>query len=116
VKKTPEQERDEFDAAVDAMPADEQAIARALIAAVTEVAPQLEPRLFYAMPAFALDGKTICFFQSATKFKTRYCTVGFTDSAKLDDGTFWPTSYALSELTPQLENELRKLLARAVGK
>jgi len=116
VRKSAEDNRLEFEAAVGAMPAGEQALAGALTAAVAEVAPQLEPRLFYSMPAFALDGKTICFFQSAIKFKTRYCTLGFTDSAKLDDGTFWPTSYALSELTPKLEVELRKLLARAVGK
>ncbi|MFM7030644.1 MAG: iron chaperone [Micrococcales bacterium] len=116
MKKTSEQERGEFDAAVEAMSAGEQALARALVEAVAQVAPQLEPRLFYSMPAFALDGKTICFFQSATKFKTRYCTLGFTDTAKLDDGTFWPTSFALSELTPEVETELRKLLARAVGK
>jgi len=115
MKKSAEEDRLEFEAAIATMPEDERAIARALAAAAAEVSPQLTPRLFYAMPAFALDGKTICFFQSASKFKTRYCTLGFTDNANLDDGTFWPTAFAVTKLTPELERQLRALLRRATS-
>jgi uncharacterized protein YdhG (YjbR/CyaY superfamily) len=82
---------------------------------VTTTAPTLEPRTWYGMPAYARDGKVICFFQSAAKFKTRYATLGFSDEAVLDDGTMWPTSYALTELTAADEARIGALVKKAVG-
>ena len=79
-------------------------------------APALAPKTWYGMPAYALDGKTICFFQAATKFKVRYATFGFQPDAKLDDGDMWPTSFALIELTPDTEARLTELVRRAAGK
>jgi uncharacterized protein YdhG (YjbR/CyaY superfamily) len=78
-------------------------------------APGIAPRLWYGMPAYAKDGKVVCFFQPGQKFKTRYSTLGFSDKAKLDDGTMWPTSYALTKLTPQGEAKIRELVKRAVA-
>ena len=78
-------------------------------------APDLTPRLWYGMPAYAKDGSVICFFQSSGKFRTRYMTLGFSDKAHLDDGVMWPTSFALMELTPAEEERIRALLKRAVS-
>jgi uncharacterized protein YdhG (YjbR/CyaY superfamily) len=78
-------------------------------------APTLSPKTWYGMPAYARDGQTVCFFQSATKFKTRYATLGFSDKAHLDDGTFWPNAYALMELTPAVEARIVALVKKAVG-
>lgn len=82
---------------------------------VKENAPNLTPRLWYGMPAYAREGKVICFFQSAQKFKARYATLGFSDSAKLDEGDMWPTSYALTRMTALEEAKITALLKRAVG-
>lgn len=82
---------------------------------VKENAPNLTPRLWYGMPAYAREGKVICFFQSAQKFKARYATIGFSDSAKLDEGDMWPTSYALTRMTALEEAKITALLKRAVG-
>jgi uncharacterized protein YdhG (YjbR/CyaY superfamily) len=82
---------------------------------VTSVAPELSARTWYGMPAWALRGKVVCFFQAADKFGTRYATLGFTDSAQLDDGEMWPTSFALTEITPTVEERISELIARAVG-
>jgi uncharacterized protein YdhG (YjbR/CyaY superfamily) len=95
------------------MPEADRAIAERLHAIVKEVAPGLSPKTWYGMPAYAKDGKVLCFFQSAHKFKTRYATVGFTDSAKLDKGAMWPTSYALTELTPAEEKKIAALVKKA---
>jgi uncharacterized protein YdhG (YjbR/CyaY superfamily) len=76
-------------------------------------APQLAPKLWYGMPAYARDGKIVCFFQDAHKFKARYATLGFNDGAKLDDGTVWPTAFALTALTAADEKRLGELIARA---
>ena len=78
-------------------------------------APQLAPKTWYGMPAYAKDGNIVCFFQSAGKFKARYATLGFTDKAHLDDGEMWPTSYALRTLTPADEAKIAKLMKRAVA-
>ncbi|WP_396446413.1 iron chaperone [Actinomadura sp.] len=82
---------------------------------VTVNAPALAPRLWYGMPAYALDGKVVCFFQSAAKFKARYATLGFNDAAKLDDGPMWATAFALTEVTPEVEKRIAELVKRAVG-
>jgi uncharacterized protein YdhG (YjbR/CyaY superfamily) len=84
-------------------------------AVVTATAPALEPRLWYGSPAYALDGKVVCFFQPATKFKTRYATLGFSDQAKLDEGTMWPTGFALTEVTPEVEARIAALVKRALS-
>ena len=78
-------------------------------------APDLAPRLWYGMPAYAKDGKVVCFFQPAQKFKARYATLGFNDPAKLDDGTMWPTAFALTRLTADDEARIRALLKKAVS-
>ncbi|TQK42564.1 uncharacterized protein YdhG (YjbR/CyaY superfamily) [Streptomyces sp. SLBN-118] len=84
-------------------------------AVVTASAPVLEPKLWYGMPAYALDGKVVCFFQSAEKFKARYATLGFSDQAKLDEGTMWATSFALTEVTAELEARIGALVKQAVS-
>ena len=78
-------------------------------------APALTPRLWYGMPAYALNGKVVCFFQSAEKFKTRYMTLGFSDKANLDQGNMWPTSFALKELTDTEELRIAELVKKAVS-
>ncbi len=82
---------------------------------VTETAPELEPRTWYGMPAYAKDGNVLCFFQCAQKFKARYSTLGFSDKARLDDGTFWPNAYALTKLTPDVEARIGALVKQAVS-
>ena len=97
------------------MPEPDRAIAKRLHAIVTKTAPDLAPRTWYGMPAYAKGGKVVCFFQSAQKFKTRYATLGFSDSANLDAGAMWPTSYALKKLTAAEEAKIVALVTRAVG-
>ncbi|HEY0249593.1 MAG TPA: DUF1801 domain-containing protein [Gryllotalpicola sp.] len=82
---------------------------------VRTAAPHLDPKLWYGMPAYAVHGKVVCFFQGAKKFTTRYSTVGFTDAAQLDDGAMWPTAFAVTELTPAVEERLGELVRRAAG-
>jgi uncharacterized protein YdhG (YjbR/CyaY superfamily) len=84
-------------------------------AVVTTVAPVLAPKLWYGMPAYALDGKIVCFFQSAEKFKARYATLGFSDQAKLDDGPMWAAGFALTEVTAEVEERIEALVKRAVS-
>ncbi len=86
-------------AKIAAMPEPDRALAERLHAIITASAPALSPRTWYGMPAYAKDGTVVCFFQSAPKFNTRYATLGFSDTAHLDDGTLWPTAFALKELT-----------------
>ena len=97
------------------LPEGDRAMAERLHAVVKASAPDLAPRLWYGMPAYAKDGKVLCFFQSADKFKSRYATFGFDDSANLDDGPMWPTSFALKELTPAAEARIAELVKRAVS-
>jgi len=82
---------------------------------VSTTAPDLAPRTWYGMPAYATDGDVICFFQPAQKFKARYSTLGFSDKANLDDGTFWPNAYALTELTADIEERISALVKQAVS-
>lgn len=93
----------------------ERSMAARLHAIIQEVAPQLAPRTWYGMPAYAKDGQVVCFFQSAGKFKSRYATLGFSDTARLDEGAFWPTSFALVELTGEVEDKIRALVKKAVS-
>jgi len=97
------------------MPAADRALAERFHAIVSQHAPSLSPRTWYGMPAYARDGRVVCFFQSAAKFKARYATVGFSDRANLDAGNMWPTSFALKQLTAAEERALAELLRRAVG-
>ena len=97
------------------MPAADRELATRLHAVVTSSAPDLAPKTWYGMPAYARDGKVVCFFQGAFKFKARYATLGFNDAANLDDGTMWPTAFALTALTPAVEKKIADLVKRAVS-
>jgi hypothetical protein len=97
------------------MPAPDRAMAKRLHAIIKASAPALSPRLWYGMPAYAKDDKVVCFFQSAQKFKTRYATLGFSDAANLDEGSLWPTAFALKELTAAEEARIGALVKRAVS-
>ena len=97
------------------MPKADRALATRIHAIVTETAPALWPKTWYGMPAYARDGKVVCFFQSAQKFKTRYATLGFSESANLDKGALWPVAYALTELSPADEAKIRALVKKAVS-
>jgi uncharacterized protein YdhG (YjbR/CyaY superfamily) len=97
------------------LPEPDRAMAERIHAIVMDAAPALTPRTWYGMPAYALDGKVVCFFQSAQKFKSRYATLGFNDAAKLDDGSMWPTAFALVRLTSKEEAKIRALVEKAVG-
>jgi hypothetical protein len=102
-------------AKIEAMQGPDRAMAERLHALVKETAPELSPRTWYGMPAYAKDGKVVCFFQSGQKFKTRYATFGFSDKANLDEGAMWPTAYALTELTAADEERIAALVRRAVS-
>jgi hypothetical protein len=97
------------------MPEPDRAMGERLHAVIKASAPALSPRLWYGMPAYAKDGKVVCFFQSAQKFKTRYATFGFSDKANLDEGTMWPTTFALTELTAADEARIGALVKKAVS-
>jgi uncharacterized protein YdhG (YjbR/CyaY superfamily) len=97
------------------MPEPERTIATRLHTIITTNAPGLWPKTWYGMPAYARDGKVVCFFQSAQKFKSRYATLGFSDTANLDDGAMWPTSFALKELTAAEEARIIALVKKAVS-
>jgi uncharacterized protein YdhG (YjbR/CyaY superfamily) len=96
------------------MPEPDQAMATRLHEIITASAPTLSPKTWYGMPAYAKDGKVVCFFQSADKFKARYATLGFNDSANLDDGAMWPTAFALRKLTAAEEKKIAALVRKAV--
>ncbi|MEO3940366.1 DUF1801 domain-containing protein [Paenarthrobacter nicotinovorans] len=97
------------------MPEADKVMAERLHAIVREHAPELTPKTWYGMPAYAKDGKNIVFFKSADKFKSRYATLGFEENATLDDGDMWPTSFAVKEITPEVEAKIVELIKRAVG-
>jgi uncharacterized protein YdhG (YjbR/CyaY superfamily) len=97
------------------MPEPDRALAERLHAIVKASAPDLSPKTWYGMPAYAKDGKVVCFFQSAEKFKSRYATFGFSDEANLDEGAMWPTSFALKELTAAEEAKIAALVKKAVS-
>ncbi len=97
------------------MPEPERTLAGRLHEIIAASAPVLAPRLWYGMPAYARDGKVVCFFQSAQKFNTRYATLGFSDAAALDEGAMWPTAFALKELTAAEETRISALVKKAVS-
>ena len=97
------------------MPAPDRAMAKRLHAIIKGSAPTLSPRTWYGMPAYAKDGKVVCFFQSGQKFKTRYATLGFSDAANLDEGTMWPNAYALTKLTTADEARISALVKKAAS-
>ncbi len=94
---------------------DDRVIAERLHELITKTAPELTPRTWYGMPAYAKDGKVVCFFQDAGKFKARYLTLGFQDAANLDDGSMWPTSFAVTKLTKAVEKDIATLVKKAVS-
>jgi uncharacterized protein YdhG (YjbR/CyaY superfamily) len=102
-------------AAISAMSGSDRAIAEGIHAVVKATAPELAPRTWYGMPAYAKDGKVVCFFQSAQKFKTRYATFGFQHDAHLDDGHMWPVAFAVTEWTATEETAVAALVKKAVG-
>ncbi|MET7645075.1 DUF1801 domain-containing protein [Streptomyces sp. NPDC005426] len=93
----------------------DRALAERIHDIIKTTAPELAPKLWYGMPAYARDGKVVCHFQSAEKFKSRYATLGFSDQAVLDDGVMWPTAYALTKLTPADEERISALIKKAAG-
>ena len=93
----------------------DRAMGERLHAIIKASAPVLTPRLWYGMPAYAQDGKVVCFFQSAQKFKTRYATLGFNDKANLDEGGLWPVAFAVKELTPAEEEKIAALVKQAAS-
>ena len=102
-------------AAIAAMSPPDRALAERVHELVTAAAPDLSPKTWYGMPAYAKDGNVVCYFKPAQKFKTRYATLGFSDRANLDDGSMWPTEYALKKLTRADETRIRALLKQAVS-
>ena len=102
-------------AAIVAMKEPDRAMAKRLHAIIKASAPALSPKTWYGMPAYAKDGKVVCFFQSAQKFKTRYATFGFSDAADLDKGAMWPTAFALTQLTATEEAKIGALVKKAVS-
>jgi uncharacterized protein YdhG (YjbR/CyaY superfamily) len=102
-------------AAIAEMPESDRVMAERIHAIVTANAPALWPKTWYGMPSYARDGKVVCFFQSAQKFTSRYATFGFNDTANLDEGAMWPTSFALKELTAAEEAQIASLVKKAVS-
>jgi hypothetical protein len=120
-QKNPDQRADKADgesavlAAIIAMPGPDRAVGERLHAIIKASAPALSPKLWYGMPAYAKDGKVICFFRSGQKFKERYMTLGFNNEAKLDEGHMWPITFALKELTAAEESKIGALVKKAVS-
>jgi len=112
-------EKEEGESAVIAkiaeMSKQDRSMAERLREIIKASAPDLTPRLWYGMPAYAKDGKVVCFFQNSQKFKTRYATLGFSDKANLDEGNLWPTTYAINELTAKEEEMIAALVKKAVS-
>ncbi len=102
-------------AAIAEMPEPDRAMATRLHAIIKASAPALSPKTWYGMPAYAKDGKVVCYFQSASKFNSRYATFGFNDDANLDDGAMWPTAFALTQLTAAEEERISALVRQAVS-
>jgi uncharacterized protein YdhG (YjbR/CyaY superfamily) len=117
VKSAANKEQAERDvlAKIAEMPDPDRAMAERLHAMIKATAPALSPRTWYGMPAYAKDGKVVCFFQSAQKFKTRYATFGFSDKANLDRGALWPVAFALKEVTAAEEKKIGALVKKAVS-
>ena len=118
-KRSPAEERAEGEKEVKAkiaeMPAEDRAIATRINEIVSAEAPDFVPRTFYGMPAYAKNGKVVCFFQSKAKFKVRYSTFGFQPDATIDDGDMWPVAFAVTALTPSVEARITELVRQAAG-
>ncbi len=114
-KVSPEESAREVLEKIAAMPDPDRKLGQRIHELVMATAPELVPRTWYGMPAYAKDDKVICFFKNALKFKARYATLGFSDKANLDDGSMWPTDYAVVELTPEVEKQIVALVRRAVS-
>jgi uncharacterized protein YdhG (YjbR/CyaY superfamily) len=114
-RRDPEQDAEEVRARIAELPEPERATAQRIGEVLAAAVPALAPRLWYGMPAWYLDGTRLCFLQCASKYGTRYSTFGFSDAARLDEGTFWPNAYAITELTPEVERRLADLVVRAAG-
>ncbi len=118
-KRSPEEERaagaKEVLAKIAEMPEPDRSMAQRIHELVTASAPTLVPRTYYGMPAYARDGKTICFFKPASKFKERHSTFGFEQHAKLDDGDMWPVAFNVAKVTPAVEKQIADLVKKAVG-
>jgi uncharacterized protein YdhG (YjbR/CyaY superfamily) len=120
-RRSPRAKKDKADGESDVlakiaeMPEPDRAMAERLHEIIKASAPALSPKTWYGMPAYAKDGKVVCFFQSAQKFNSRYATLGFSDKANLDEGAMWPTSFALKELTAAEEAKISALVKRAVS-
>jgi len=110
------QARKELEEKIASFQGTDKVLAEKLHQIITENAPELEPKTWYGMPAYALDGKILCFIQDAKKFDARYLTFGFNDVAQLDEGTFWPTSFAITALDKKHEQMIAQLVAKAVGR
>ncbi len=118
-KLTPEQERaaglQDLQDSLAKMPPDERAMGERIHEIVSEARPDLSPKTYYGMPAYAKDGKTIAFYKAKSKFKVRYSTFGFQPDARLDDGDMWATEFAVIELTPKVEQRIAELIRKAAG-
>ncbi|HEY3546823.1 MAG TPA: DUF1801 domain-containing protein [Propionicimonas sp.] len=114
-KKASKDEEPEVLAKIAELPEPDRAMAQRVHALIREAAPELSPRTWYGQPAYARDGKVVVFFQPATKFKTRYSTLGFSEEARLDDGAMWPTSWALTSLSDAELDAITVLVKRAAG-
>jgi uncharacterized protein YdhG (YjbR/CyaY superfamily) len=110
-----EQAAAEVQAKIEAMSPADKKLAKKVHEIVTKAAPELNPKTWYGMQAYFKDGKVVCFFQDGGKFKSRYSTLGFQDAANLDEGTFWATSYAVIEITPDVEKEIINLVKKAAS-
>ena len=105
----------EVQAKIAELPPSERVVAARVHEIISSSAPALVPRTYYGMPAYARDGKVICFFQSPSKFKVRYATLGFQPDARIDDGEMWPIAFAVTKLTPAVERQMAALVKKAVG-
>lgn len=114
-KQSPEEDAADVLAKIAELEEADRALAERVHAIVTKAVPSLAPKLWYGMPAYAKDGKVVCFFQGADKFKSRYSTLGFNDAAQLDDGAMWPTAFALTEASAIDEAAIADLIVRAAG-
>ncbi len=114
-KKAGKDPEPEVLARIGELPEPDRAMAERLHALIRDAAPELTPRMWYGQPAYARDGKVVVFFQAATKFKTRYSTLGFSEEARLDDGAMWPTSWALTSLSGAELDAITVLVKRAAG-
>ena len=114
-KQTPEEDEAEVLDRISELSGSDRVIAERIHELVAENAPDLAPKTWYGMPAYAKDGKVVFFFQAAGKFKTRYATLGFNDNANIDDGALWPTAFAITELTASGEKKIAQLIAQSIS-